>query len=94
MLKGQGLKPDGKTPDPDNADSQKTAIDHVVLMKLLPRIHGERRVVEGLFKGRKVKGPDGEKDLPGLKAKVPDGLSAKMMDAILARPDEYLTFWP
>jgi len=70
------------------------ALDHVVLMKLLPRIHGERRVVEGIFKGRKVKGPDGDKDLPGLKAKVPDGLSAKMMDAILVRSDEYLTFWP
>ena len=70
------------------------ALDHVVLMKLLPRIHGERRVVEGIFNGRKVKGPDGDKDLPGLKAKVPGGLSAKMMDAILARPDEYLTFWP
>ena len=70
------------------------ALDHVVLMKLLPRIHGERRVVDGLFNGRKVKGPDGEKDIPGLKVKVPGGLSAKMMDAILARPDEYLTFWP
>lgn len=70
------------------------ALDHVVLMKLLPRIHGERRVVEGIFNGRKVKGPDGDKDLPGLNAKVPGGLSAKMMDAILARPDEYLTFWP
>ena len=70
-------------------------LDHVVLMKLLPRIHGERRVVEGIFKGRKVKGANGDKDLPGLKAKVlSDGLSAKMMDAILARPDEYLTFWP
>ena len=70
------------------------ALDHVVLMKLLPRIHGERRVVEGIFKGRKIKGPDGDKDLPGLKTKVPDGLSAEMMDKILARPDEYLTFWP
>ena len=70
------------------------ALDHVVLMNLLPRIHGERRVVEGIFEGRKVKGPDGDKDLPGLKTKVPDGLSAEMMDKILARPDEYLTFWP
>ena len=70
------------------------ALDHVVLMKLLPRIHGERRAVEGIFKGRKVKGPDGDKDLPGLKTKVPGGLSAEMMDKILARSDEYLTFWP
>jgi hypothetical protein len=70
------------------------ALDHVVLMKLLPRIHGERRVVEGIFKGRKAKGPDGDKDLPGLKTKVSGGLSAEMMDKILARSDEYLTFWP
>ena len=61
-------------------DLATKALDHVVLMKLLPRIHGERRVVEGIFKG--------------LKAKLPDGLSTKMMDAILARTDEYLTFWP
>ena len=80
--------------DEQKKSQASEALDHVVLMKLLPRIHGERRVVEGIFKGRKVKGPDGDKDLPGLKAKVPDGLSAKMMDAILARPDEYLTFWP
>ena len=70
------------------------ALDHVVLMKLLPRIHGERRTVEGIFDGRKGKGAEGEKVLPGLKDKVPGGLSAKMMDAILARSDEYLTFWP
>ena len=76
------------------SESQKTALDHVVLMKLLPRIHGERRVVEGIFKGRKVKGQDGDRDLQGLRAKIPDGLSAEMMDKILARPDEYLTFWP
>ena len=31
---------------------------------------------------------------PCPKAKVQDGLSAKMIDAILARSDEYLTFWP
>ena len=71
------------------------ALDHVVLMKLLPRIHGERRIVDVLFNGHKVKGEGGEKNLPGLKDKVPaEGMSAKMMEAILARPDEYLTFWP
>ena len=70
------------------------ALDHVVMMKLLPRIHGERRVVEGIFNGRKVKVAGSDKDLPGLKAKLSSGLSAKMMDEILARRDEYLTFWP
>ena len=73
----------------------ETALDHAVLMKLLPRIHGEGRVVKGLFEGRKAKGEGGEREVPGLKARVlPGGLSARMMDAILARPDEYLTFWP
>jgi hypothetical protein len=73
----------------------ETALDHAVLMKLLPRIHGERRIVDVLFNGHKVKGEGGEKNLPGLKDKVPaEGMSAKMMEAILARPDEYLTFWP
>ena len=68
-----------------------TALDHVVLMKLLPRIHGEARVVKGLFNGRKMDG----KDVPGLKSKLPsDGLSVTMMDKILAREEEYLTFWP
>ena len=47
-----------------------------------------------IVKGRKVKGPNGDKDLPGLKTRVPSGLSAEMMDKILARSDEYLTFWP
>ena len=70
------------------------ALDHVVMMKLLPRIHGERRVVEGIFNGRKAKVAGSDKDLPGLKAKLSSGLSAKMMDEILARRDEYLTFWP
>ena len=70
------------------------ALDHIVMMKLLPRIHGERRVVEGIFNGRKVKVAGSDKDLPGLKARLSSGLSAKMMDEILARRDEYLTFWP
>ncbi len=67
------------------------ALDHVVLMKLLPRIHGEAKTVKGIFEGRKVDG----KDVPGLKSKLPSGgLSVAMMDKILARGDEYLTFWP
>lgn len=68
------------------------ALDHVVLMKLLPRIHGERAAVKAIFDGAKKK--DGS-ETPGLKTRLPaGGLSAKMMEAILARGDEYLTFWP
>lgn len=67
------------------------ALDQVVLMKLLPRIHGMKEVVKGIFEGRKVEG----KDIPGLKEEVkPDGLSYGMMASILKRADEYLTFWP
>lgn len=67
------------------------ALDHVVLMKLLPRIHGMKDVVKGIFEGRKI----AEKDTPGLKDEVKaDGLSAGMMTEILNRGDEYLTFWP
>ena len=67
------------------------ALDHVVLMKLLPRIHGERAAVKTIFEGGKRDG----KETPGLKGKLPSGgLSVGMMDKILARGDEYLTFWP
>lgn len=67
------------------------ALDQVVLMKLLPRIHGMKEVVKGIFEGRKVDG----KDIPGLKEEVKsDGLSYGMMASILKRADEYLTFWP
>jgi len=63
------------------------ALDHCVLMKLLPRIHGMKSTVEKIFKG------DGKE--PGLIAKVAGGLSAEMMERILARTgDDYLTFWP
>jgi energy-coupling factor transporter ATP-binding protein EcfA2 len=77
--------------DEDKNKFAVTALDHVVLMKLLPRIHGEVKTVKGIFDGRKVDG----KDVPGLKSKLPaDGLSVAMMGKILARDDEYLTFWP
>ena len=60
-------------------------------MKLLPRIHGMKDVVKGIFEGRKI----AEKDTPGLKDEVKaDGLSAGIMTEILNRGDEYLTFWP
>ena len=75
----------------DKKNLAAEALDHVVLMKLLPRIHGEKSAVKKLF-GYKDKN---DQDVPGLKNKLPSGgLSATMMDAILARDDEYLTFWP
>ena len=77
--------------DEDKTKFAAEALDHVVLMKLLPRIHGEAKTVKGIFAGRKADG----KDVPGLKSKLPSGgLSVAMMDKILARDDEYLTFWP
>ena len=88
MLKG----PNRDRPvNPEDDESQKTALDHVVLMKLLPRIHGEKSAVKKLFGYKDKNG----QDVPGLKNKLPsDGLSVAMMDKILARDDEYLTFWP
>lgn len=75
----------------DKKNYAMEALDHVVMMKLLPRIHGEKGTVRKLFGYRDRNG----KDVPGLKSKLlPDGLSVAMMDKILARDDEYLTFWP
>ena len=74
----------------------RRALDHVVMMKLLPRIHGEKVEVKNIFGGydRKKEGGAAE-HVDGLKNKLPsDGLSVAMMDKILARDDEYLTFWP
>lgn len=78
--------------DEDKEKLAETALDHVVMMKLLPRIHGEKKTVEEIFsKGRKL----GDKNVAGLKSKLPTGgLSVAMMDEILSRRDEYLTFWP
>ena len=85
-LMNNGIGADGK-PNPEDAGSQKTAIDHVVLMKLLPRIHGSRPDMEDLFKGNAEK-----KD--GLIKTLSDGQSVEMMNQILGRSGEYLSFWP
>ncbi|MBR3957790.1 MAG: AAA family ATPase [Kiritimatiellae bacterium] len=75
----------------DKKQLASEALDQVVLMKLLPRIHGERAAVKAIFEGGKRDG----KETPGLKDRLPaGGLSVGMMDDILARGDEYLTFWP
>ena len=74
----------------------RRALDHVVMMKLLPRIHGEKVEVKNIFGGYDRKKEGGVTEhVDGLKNKLPpDGLSVAMMDKILARDDEYLTFWP
>ena len=85
----EGIDPAAATED-ERKRLAETALDHVVLMKLLPRIHGERAAVKAIFEGSKKDGT-----AAGLKARLPaEGLSAEMMDGILARGDEYLTFWP
>lgn len=77
--------------DEEKKNYAMEALDHVVMMKLLPRIHGERGTVRVLFEG----GKRGDKNVPGLESKLPSGgLSVDMMKKILERRDEYLTFWP
>ena len=58
-------------------------------MKLLPRIHGVRSEMEALFNGS-----EGEKKKDGLIKVLAEGQSAELMKQILARPGEYLSFWP
>ena len=82
--------------EPKQDEIARRALDHVVMMKLLPRIHGEKVEVKNIFSGydRKKEGGAAE-HVDGLKNKLPsDGLSVAMMDKILARDDEYLIFWP
>ena len=88
MLMSKGLNSDG-TSNPDDDDSQKAAIDHVVLMKLLPRIHGARPEMEVWFNGK-----NGDANKIGLVKTLGDGQSVDMMKSILARVGEYLSFWP
>ena len=67
-----------------------TAMDHCVLMKVLPRIHGENRAVERIFKGNDSQGEHG---LMSILAS-PDTLSGAKMQEILDRKQTYLSFWP
>ena len=89
ILMSKGLRED-KTPNPDDDDSQKIALDHVVLMKLLPRIHGSRQEVEDLFGGQNENDSQGK----GLINTLVSGQSVEMMRKILKRSGEYLSFWP
>lgn len=88
MLMSKGLNSDG-TSNPEDDDSQKAAIDHVVLMKLLPRIHGARHEMDVWFNGK-----NGDVNKIGLVETLGDGQSVDMMKSILARVGEYLSFWP
>ena len=71
-------------------ETSKAALDHCVLMKVLPRIHGERKEVELLFRGK----PDGgDMGLEGVLDEETT-LSGKKMKDILDRKAGYLSFWP
>jgi hypothetical protein len=70
-----------------NASLAKQAMDDCVLMKVLPRIHGEESYVKKLFMG--------EGGTTGLKGILnEDSLSGKKMKEILERKTTYLSFWP
>lgn len=69
------------------AETAKTAMDECVLMKVLPRIHGEESYVKKLFMG--------EGGTTGLKGILNDDtLSGKKMKEIIERKTTYLSFWP
>ena len=71
-------------------ETSKAALDHCVLMKVLPRIHGERKEMELLFRGK----PDSvNTGLEGVLDKATT-LSGKKMEEILDRKSGYLSFWP
>ena len=75
----------GKTKD---AALETMAMDHCILMKVLPRIHGESGAVKKCFE---------ENDIGGLKGVLgndPKMLSVAKMDEILGRGETYLSFWP
>lgn len=71
-------------------ETSKTALDHCVLMKVLPRIHGERKEMELLFRGKTDSVDTG---LEGVLDKATT-LSGKKMEEILDRKSGYLSFWP
>lgn len=82
------------------AANAKRAFDEAVLMKLLPRIAGERAVVAEIFEGRKATDKRGEKDgllkfLEYDKEQEKGTASGEKMTEILNRGNvPYLTFWP
>lgn len=75
----------GKTKD---AALETMAMDHCILMKVLPRIHGESGAVKKCFEENDVGG------LKGVLGNDPKMLSVAKMDEILCRGETYLSFWP
>ena len=78
------------TGKPKDGALDTEAMDHCVLMKVLPRIHGENRAVERIFKGNDSQG---EKGLMSILTS-PGTLSGAKMQEILDRKQTYLSFWP
>ena len=73
------------------------ALDHVVLMKVLPRISGEKGYVANIFIGsedikNKLESPTPD-SLLGIFKETAQLSHGKMID-ILSRKASYLTFWP
>ncbi len=71
-------------------------LDHIVLMKVLPRISGEKGYVANIFTGHedfKTSSAATSESLLGI-LKDPVQISNIKMNEILARKGSYLTFWP
>lgn len=67
---------------------EDVAFDHLILMKVLPRISGEKSIIERIFNSPEK----------GLKKLLNDQLansqSRKKIDEMIASTDSYLSFWP
>ena len=82
--------------DPDGT-MKVDSLDHVVLMKVLPRISGEKGYVANIFIGsedikNKLESPTPD-SLLGIFKEAAQLSHGKMID-ILSRKASYLTFWP
>ena len=82
--------------DPDGT-MKVDSLDHVVLMKVLPRISGEKGYVANIFIGsedikNKLESPTPD-SLLGIFKEATQLSHGKMID-ILSRKASYLTFWP
>ena len=85
----------------DLTDDEKSAfaaegMDHLVLMKVLPRIAGEREMVAKIFLGNE-NGKAADRALDGSLLAALNGetmLSHVKMRDVLKRTSPYLTFWP
>ena len=79
------------------ADKLPSAFDDMVLMKVLPRISGERELVTEIFRGRGTKETEAAKEgtlLHLLGDNAETSASVAKMKQILKSGGEYLSFWP